>query len=175
MNQREAFLNRSSHEHNDKDDFRTPGFVVNWLKSKFGPCLRDGACTIENMKGTPINVFGVHLLHPDEWVYVNPPFDTPSILSFIDACVPIASNNTVVFLLPNKLCQKSFCQNVNHHFDEIYLLGGRLNFESPFSVKGGTSMNGCFIGVIYCDLLKKNERPVIHSLTISELKKEWEC
>ena len=146
MNQAEAFIQRS-HEHNDKDDFRTPMYLINWLKSKFGDLLRDGACSEENKKGEPINVFDFNLISKNEWIYVNPPFDTPSIIKFVEACSLIKSNDRV-FLLPNKLCQKSFCINVNKHFDEIHMLGGRIDFVSPYAVKGGTSMNGCFIGVM---------------------------
>jgi len=146
MNQAEAFIQRS-HEHNDKDDFRTPMYLINWLKSKFGDLLRDGACSEENKKGEPINVFDFNLISKNEWIYVNPPFDTPSIIKFVEACSLIKSNDRV-FLLPNKLCQKSFCINVNKHFDEIHMLGGRIDFVSPYAVKGGTSMNGCVIGVM---------------------------
>tara|TARA_R110000823_G_scaffold65603_1_gene153849 strand:+ start:375 stop:899 length:525 start_codon:yes stop_codon:yes gene_type:complete len=171
MNQAEAFIQRS-HEHNDKDDFRTPMYIINWLKSKFGDLLRDGACSEENKKGEPINVFDFNLISKNEWIYVNPPFDTPSIIKFVEACSLIESNDRV-FLLPNKLCQKSFCLNVNKHFDEIHMLGGRIDFLSPYAVKGGASMNGCFIGVMKSNEDKKNERPVVYCHTLSDLKKRF--
>jgi len=171
MNQAEAFIQRS-HEHNNKDDFRTPIYLINWLKSKFGDLLRDGACSEENKKGEPINVFDFNLISKNEWIYVNPPFDTPSIIKFVEACSLIESNDRV-FLLPNKLCQKSFCLNVNKHFDEIHMLGGRIDFVSPYAVKGGTSMNGCFIGVMRSDEGKKNKHPVVYCHTLSDLKKRF--
>ena len=172
-NQKRAYLNRR-HKHTDKDDFRTPMYIIKWLKSKFGDGLRDGACSPGiNNKGEPINVFGFHLISKNEWVYINPPFDTPTILRFIESCVDISKGNNVVFLLPNKLCQKSFCLNVNQHFDEIIMLGGRIDFESPYAVKGGSSMNGCFIGIMYCDPIKKNTYPIVKSITLSKLKEDY--
>jgi len=171
MNQSEAFVNRR-HEHNDKDDFRTPMYLINWMKSIYGHQLRDGACSEENKKGKPINLFGNYVIQNDEWIYINPPFDTPSIIKFIEASKKFQYND-LVYLLPNKLCQKQFCLNVNSYFDEIHFLGGRIDFESPYSVKGGTSMNGCFLGVIYSDVIKKNEYPIVYSHTLSEIKRSF--
>mgnify|MGYP003139693769 CR=1 FL=1 len=171
MEQAAAFINRR-HEHNDKDDFRTPMYLINWMKSNFGDGLRDGACSEENKKGDPINVFDFHIIEAEEWIYVNPPFDTSSIIKFVEACSLIESNDRV-FLLPNKLCQKSFCLNINKHFDEIHMLGGRIDFESPYAVKGGTSMNGCFLGVMRSDIKLKNENPVVYSHTLADLKKRF--
>jgi len=171
----EAFIKRKNHSHNDKDDFRTPMYIINWIKSIFGNQLRDGACSEVNKKGEPIDVFdldSIKLLEDDEFIFINPPFDTPNILKFVAACSEIKSNDCV-FLLPNKLCQKSFCVNVNNNFDEIHLLGGRINFESPYSSPGGTSMNGCFLGVIRSDKSKKNESPIVYSHTLSALKNEF--
>lgn len=173
-NQARAFIRRKDHEHNTKDDFRTPAYLINYLCSRFGKGLRDGACSEENKKGEPINVFGFHLIEPKEWIYVNPPFDTPSIVAFVDACSKLDGNDRV-FLLPNKLCQKRFVESVNAHFDEIIMLGGRINFESPYAVKGGTSMNGCFFGIMYADPMKKNEFPIVKSITLAKLKEDFSC
>jgi hypothetical protein len=171
MNQAEAFLKRSKHPHNKKDDFRTPMFLIRFLKSLYGEGLRDGACIEENKKGKPVNVFNPGIIGSSEWIYINPPFDTPSILKFVKAGVELSKKNTVVFLLPNKLCQKGFCLNVVPHFDEIILLGGRINFEVPYSTKGGASMNGCFFGIINPPGLNmKNKKAVISIQTLSNLK-----
>tara|TARA_R110002012_G_scaffold95647_1_gene231061 strand:+ start:1526 stop:2056 length:531 start_codon:yes stop_codon:yes gene_type:complete len=172
MNQKDAYLFRKSHEHNDKDDFRTPMYLIKYLKNQFGPHLRDAACSEENKKGEYINIFDPSIeLKAEEWVYINPPFDTPSILKFIEASKNV--NNNMVYLLPNKLCQKSFTTNVNYYFDEVIMLGGRINFISPYAVKGGTSMNGCFFGIIYADLSEKNEYPLIKSINLSDIKKRY--
>ena len=171
MKKAEAFLNRSKHEHNDKDDFRTPMFLIRYLKSIYGDGLRDGASSEENKKGKPVNVFKPGLIEENEWIFINPPFDTPSILKFVEAGSKLAQNNPVVFLLPNKLCQKGFVLNVVPHFDEVILLGGRINFEGPYSTKGGTSMNGCFFGVINPPgTYMKNDKAVISIQTLSNLK-----
>ena len=175
MKQAEAFVKRKNHEHNDKDDFRTPMYIINWIKSMFGDQLRDGACSEENKKGQPINVFdldSIKLIEENEFIFINPPFDTESIIKFVEACSKIEEYDRV-FLLPNKLCQKSFCVNVNHHFDEIHMLGGRINFESPFSTPGGTSMNGCFLGIMRSNIMKKNEYPIVYSQTLSDLKNRF--
>ena len=107
MNQKEAFLRRKDHPNNPKDDFRTPDYLMNYLKNLFGDRIRDGACSIENAKGEPIDVFNPEIAE-HEWVFINPPFDTPTIIDFVQASLEISTSNVVVFLLPNKLCQKSF-------------------------------------------------------------------
>ncbi len=167
-----AFLSRKTHKHNDKDDFRTPDYIIRWLKSQFGEGLRDGACTPNvNNKGVPIDLFDPYSrLSYAEWVYVNPPFDMKNVVMFVEACARISAGNDVVMLLPNKLCSKSYCLKVNHHFDEIIMLGGRIDFESPYAAKGGTSMNGCFVGIMYADIMKKTEYPIVKCVTLAELK-----
>tara|TARA_Y100000004_G_C8896584_1_gene404443 strand:- start:644 stop:1180 length:537 start_codon:yes stop_codon:yes gene_type:complete len=170
----QSFLQKRNHEHNDKDDFRTPMYLINWLKDKFGEGLRDGACTIGvNNKGEPINVFSPDSIEPEEWIYVNPPFDMKNVLMFVKACAKLSNDNDVVMLLPNKLCSKAYVLNVNHHFDEIIMLGGRICFESPYAVTGGSSMNGCFIGIMYSDVRKMNEYPVVKSITLSKIKEDY--
>jgi len=166
---RRAFMTRQ-HEHNDKDDFRTPMYIIKWLKSKFGEGLRDGACTPGvNNKGEPINIFGFHLIAKDEWIYINPPFDTPSVVMFAESARLRANKGiTVVMLLPNKLCQVGFVNGVNLHFDEVWTLGGRINFESPYAVAGGASMNGCFLGIMYQD---RKEHTLLKHYTLSEIKR----
>mgnify|MGYP003123757532 FL=1 len=47
-------------------------------------------------------------------------------------------------IIPDKLTQVFF-KNLFPLIDEIVFLGGRVNFESPYAVKGGTSMNGSVI------------------------------
>lgn len=170
-NKRSHFLKRPQHEHNEKDDFRTPMYLINYLKRHFGEGLRDGACSPENMKGEPFNVFSDDSMLKGEWLYINPPYDTPSIIRFVRAAVLHSEKgHDVVFLIPNKLCQKEWCLHINQHFDEIMCLGGRVNFESPYAVKGGSSMNGCFFGIIYGDLSKKNEHPRMSFKTLKSIK-----
>lgn len=170
------FIQRHLNEHNQKDDFRTPMYIINWLKSRYGYNLLDAACSEENKKGEYINIFKkpaqYEIFSPDTWIYINPPFDMKNVIKFTQAAAQWASKGwPVVMLLPNKLCSKSYCEKVNIHFDEIICLGGRINFDSPYSVKGGTSMNGCFLGIMCGDVTEKNEYPVVKSLTLSEIKK----
>ena len=164
-----AYTNRR-HEHTNKDDFRTPSYLIKWLKVKFGEGLRDAACTPGlNNKGEPINIFGFHLLAEGEWIYINPPFDTPTIVKFAQSArLRADEGSTVVMLLPNKLCQVGFVNGVNNHFDEVITLGGRINFESPYAVAGGTCMNGCFLGIMR---QKRNDHTILKNINLSEIKR----
>jgi len=175
-NQKHHFLNRLSHEHNEKDDFRTPMYIIDWLKDKMGYMLLDAACSLENRKGPALNIFidedKIPLMSPsveENWIYINPPFDMKSVIKFTEKASQWRSKGwPVAMLLPNKLCSKSYCEKVNIHFDEIYPLGGRINFESPYAVTGGTSMNGCFIGIM--KVRERNKFPILKSITLAEIK-----
>jgi hypothetical protein len=147
-------------------------YLIKWLKKLFGEGLRDGACIPGlNDKGEPINVFGFHLLAEGEWIYINPPFDTPTIVKFAEAArLRADEGTTVVMLLPNKLCQVGFVNGVNLHFDEVWTLGGRINFESPYSTKGGSSMNGCFFGILRPERI---EPSILKHFTLSQIKR-WD-
>jgi hypothetical protein len=175
MNQRDAYLNRR-HLHTQKDDFRTPEYLMKWLKNRFGDMVYDGACTPGvNEVGFPIDIFNDSLYGyggPDwenrEWIYINPPFHTEAISAFVEAGSKILDVNRV-YLLPNKLCQKGFCEHINHHFDYLIMLGGRINFEGPYSAQGGSSMNGCFLGVMS---RKKTSSTRLISVTLEKIKQE---
>lgn len=175
-NQIKHFINRGIHPHNEKDDFRTPMYIIDWLKDHFGDNLLDAACSEENKKGEYINIFkepaSYAIFDLTTWIYINPPFDMQNCIDFTQAGALWNEKGwPVVMLLPNKLCSKSYCEKINIHFDEIICLGGRINFESPYAAKGGTSMNGCFLGIMYGDVMKKNEYPVVKSLTLAQIKK----
>ena len=109
MNQAKAFL--QSHEHTDKDDFRTPPYLVKYIESTFGSITHDGACSEENKLAVPFNLFGLDELPDNSMLYINPPFSTPLVKEFVSAAVRKLNNSqgsTCVFLLPNKLSEDMF-------------------------------------------------------------------
>jgi hypothetical protein len=147
MKQADAFLNRR-HPHNDKDDFRTPRYLFDYMEFVYGEIEYDGACTpgVNNL-ATPLRL-------EDEWpasstIYSNPPYDKDSIIKWFEKGEEVkASGGLHIMLLPNKLSQK-FMSPMIMHFSEIIFLGGRVNFISPYAVKGGSSMNGSIITTQY--------------------------
>ena len=159
-------------ERTHQEDFRTPQYIIHFLKSKYGSKFYD-ACYNQNFDNCLSKPYIPKLTIPnkDEWVYFNPPFHSDKIHYFIDLAQELKKNGiTSIFLLPNKLCQVGFVNKINLHFNEIIFLGGRINFISKYSVKGGTSRNGCFIGII---LPNKSEFQSFTSINLSELKKNF--
>ena len=70
-------------------------------------------------------------------------------------------------LIPNKLCQKSFIDNIHPGIQKIIFLGGRINFEGPNITKGGSSRNGCLI------LINDSTKIKAHRyINLSQIKKE---
>ena len=140
----------SIHERTHEEDFRTPKYLVEYMKHRFGEKFYD-ACYNQNFDNCLERPYIPNITIPnnDEWVYFNPPFHSDKIHYFIDLAVELKKIGiTSVFLLPNKLCQVAFVERINPHFSKIIFLGGRINFISEYSVKGGSSRNGCFIGLI---------------------------
>ena len=137
-----AFVNRN-HPHNDKDDFRTPKYLFSYINERFS-IEYDGACT------PGVNNLALPLRLEDDWlkgsvVYSNPPYDSESIINwFLKGEKHKAEGGVHIMLIPNKLSQ-CFMSEMIPCFDEIIFLGGRVNFESPFAVKGGASMSGSVI------------------------------
>mgnify|MGYP003132002456 CR=1 FL=1 len=165
-----AFIMRSSHEHTDKSDFRTPPYLFDWINDQW-PIDYDGACV------AGLNNLASPLRLEDEWpvgstVYSNPPFDSPSIIKWFEKGQEHAKYGGIhIMLLPNKMCQVFFSSCVEQ-FDEIIFLGGRINFISPYATKGGTSMQGSIItrqggGTAYHDT------PMISSVLLRDIKKKW--
>lgn len=135
-------------ERTHKEDFRTPQYIVNWLKFEFGDHFYD-ACYNENFDNALSTPYIPNKTDLDvrNWVYFNPPFHSNKLEYFISLAEDLhCKGNDVVFLLPNKLCQVRYNDLLNGFFDEIIFLSGRIDFNSIYSVKGGSSRNGCFIG-----------------------------
>ena len=160
-------LNRFQHEHNNKNDFRTPPYLFDFINKRY-KIDYDGACEdgVNNL-ATPLRL-------EDHWpdfsiVYSNPPFDKDSILSWFDKGQDLVERGGIhIMLLPEKICQVFFNPMIEH-FSEIIFLGGRINFISPYAVKGGTSMNGSIITI------QHHKKPAlkISGILLSELKRRY--
>ena len=143
MNQAEGFL--MNHNNTNLSDFRTPEYLMKWIDSTFGPIQFDAACEpgVNNLY-SPLRLEG-------SWpkgstVFSNPPYDALSINKwFKKGLKHVESGGKHIMLLPNKLCQKTFIENIHPYIQRIVFLGGRVNFTGPNIVKGGSSRSGCII------------------------------
>jgi len=140
-----AFIQRNKHKHNNKDDFRTPKYLWNFINN-IVTVDYDGACEIGiNNLTTPLRL-------EEQWphnsiVYSNPPYDSESIIKWTKKGYLHKENGgTHIMLIPNKLCQV-FMYDLRSMFTDIIFLHGRVNFESPYAAKGGASMSGSIIVV----------------------------
>jgi hypothetical protein len=86
-----------------------------------------------------------------------------------------AEGNIHVMLIPNKLNFVKIQKECSHTFDKLIFLGGRVDFYSPYSVKGGASRNGSVLVIQYennddrdIELSKYNEY-----FLLSELKERF--
>ncbi len=153
-------------KHTDQVDFRTPKYLFDYINSLY-KIEFDGACQLG------INNLAKPLRLEDEWpngvVYSNPPFDIDSLTSWIKKGFVHSRNNKSnvhIMLVPNKITQVKF-QKVIHLVDKMIILGGRVNFESIYSVKGGTSRNGSII------LIQKIGEKGFQNKLLSELKEDF--
>ena len=115
---------------------------------------------------------------PNGVIYSNPPFDTPSIIKWALKGFEHsrkAEGNIHVMLIPNKLNFVKIQTECSHTFDKLIFLGGRVDFSSPYSIKGGTSRNGSVLVIQYennddrdIELSKYNEY-----ILLSELKERF--
>tara|TARA_R100000808_G_C2126371_1_gene136547 strand:+ start:473 stop:1054 length:582 start_codon:yes stop_codon:yes gene_type:complete len=144
------------------DDFRTPEYLLKFIRMRWG--LHYDAACIEGVN----NVVPKCLRLEDEWpkkrwpttIYSNPPFDTDSIIKWIqkghDWVNKVAEEKKYkrnerihVMLIPNKLTvvglQDECTIGTQPIWNDTIFLGGRICFEGPNIVKGGSSRNGCVL------------------------------
>ena len=171
MDRGEAFT--AIHPRTAQDDFRTPPYLLDYI-GRTRAITHDGACSEANATGEPFDLFQEgQLLPPGSHLFVNPPWDTPSVKRFVKAAwfqMMRSPGSRVTFLLPNKLCEVAWVEDIMPYFDWITFLGGRVNFEGPNSVKGGASRWGS----VLCEISRKVPSPIptIHYKTLKQLK-EW--
>lgn len=152
----------------DMVDFRTPSYLWEYIKSRFDVEF-DGAC----QEG--VNNLAKPLRLEDVWfdgvIYSNPPFDTDSIIKWALKGFEHSRKspkNIHLLLIPNKLNYVEIQKQCSHTFDKIIFLGGRVDFSSPYAVKGGASRNGSIL-IIQSMTIDKNNEYVL----LSDLKKEF--
>ena len=167
-------FNKWVHPKTREDDYRTPAFVLRYVSDLMGrPITHDGACSPDNAVSLPFDLFSNEQLPEDSLLFVNPPWDTPNVKRFVEAAhrkTPESSD--CVFLLPNKLSEVGWVLDVNWRFSEIIMLGGRLDFTGPHSVKKGASRWGTFLGVLKT-FGNPNNDTRFHSIRIKTLKEEY--
>jgi len=152
-----------------KEDYRSPNYLLHYIDSRWG-LNYDAACELGIN-----NVVPKTLRLEDKWpnrkwpvtIYSNPPFDTSSIIKWIQKGyqwtqeqkvttrselqrrVSGRNRRTHVILMPNKLTnvqlQNECTLGVFPIWNDTIFLGGRINFEGPNVVKGGASRNGCVL------------------------------
>lgn len=147
-NARSEAFNQYIHPNTKKQDFHTPQFIIKWLKDLIGERFVDAAWSneLKNNVSETFDLWGEK--KPEGWIFINPPWDTETTLRFMERALYFAEEgSTVVWLLPNKLTQTHWVKSMNPYFDSIIFLGGRLNFSGPWSVDGGSSRYGTFIGI----------------------------
>lgn len=146
----EAF-NQWKHPKTSENDYRTPEFIINWLKAKHGPAMYDCAFNEDhsNALGRPFDLWGEKTPAVGHWLFINPPWDTPTVRKFVERARYWADRGWIVcFLLPNKLTEVTWMEHINQEFNHLIFLGGRLDFSGPHSVKKGTSRWGTFVGIM---------------------------
>lgn len=165
MNQKTKF--------SDQVDFRTPPYLFEYIKSLYGYVQYDGACFEDGS-----NALAYPIRLEDEWpsgiIYSNPPFDDDSIISWINKGWNHSrkdKNNVHIMLIPNKLNHVKIQKNGFNLIDRIIFLGGRVDFKSQYSTKGGASRNGSII-LIQDSTLNVHEKQFSFKL-LSELKEEF--
>ena len=159
-------------EFSDQVDFRTPEYLFEFIKSLYGRIDYDGACFEDGS-----NALAPPLRLENEWpngiIYSNPPFDTDSIVKWIDKGfnhVQNNKNNIHIMLIPNKLCFVKLQKLSFDKISKIICLGGRVNFISSFSIKGGSSRNG---SIILIQENNSNENITIEFKLLSQIKEEF--
>jgi len=168
MGDGKAFM-QGHHPKTKEDDFRTPNYILKWVEETYGKITHDGACSKDNAVSKAFDLFGNDNLTKGDVLFINPPWNTEEVIKFVEAAAKQVKNGAiVVFLLPNKITEVSWVEQVDPWFAEVTILGGRVDFSGPHSVKGGASRWGCIIATI-------GEHTHTHSIwsqvTLKELKK----
>jgi len=139
-------MNRKT-KFSDQIDFRTPPYLFHYISSLYGEIQFDGAC-FEDGSNALAQPLRLENNWPNGIIYSNPPFDDDSIISWILKGFEHTrknEDNVHIMIIPNKLNHVKIQKNAFNYVDEIIFLGGRVDFKSEYSTKGGTSRNGSLI------------------------------
>lgn len=172
MTPRADGFNKWIHPKTNEDDYRTPPFVLDYISHMMDrEITHDGACSPDNAVGTAFDLFSDDPLPEGSLLYVNPPWDTPNVKRFVESAFnKVNESSECVFLLPNKLSEVGWVEDVNWRFREIIMLGGRLDFSGPHSVKKGASRWGTFLGVMKTTIGDLYHPTRFRSIRIKHLK-----
>jgi hypothetical protein len=173
MSEKLKAWNKPIHPKTNAQDFRTPAYLIHFLKERFGSNFVDAAFNPneDNATSKTFDLWGAEA--PDSWIYINPPWDTPNVIKFVAQARKWANQGyRVVFLLPVKLTERKWVDQVNPHLDHIIILGGRINFEGPNTVKAGTTRWGCFFGIMD-ETANYSSIKTFESLTLADLKRNY--
>ena len=137
----------SKTKYSDQVDFRTPAYLFKYIESLYGRIDYDGACFADGS-----NALAKPLRLEEKWpkgiIYSNPPFDDDSIIKWIKKGFEHSraeENNIHIMIIPNKLNHVKIQKECSDLIDSIIFLGGRVDFKSQYSTKGGASRNGSVI------------------------------
>lgn len=155
-------------KYTDMVDFRTPKYLFKFINS-LHEIEFDAACT------PGLNNLAKPLRLEEEWpngiIYSNPPFDNQSIIKWAKKGFKHSrkkKENVHIMLIPNKITQVEIQKEAFELFDELIFLGGRVNFDSPYSTKGGSSRNGSII------IIQNNGVKRFSNVLLSELKERFQ-
>jgi len=156
----------------DMVDFRTPLYLQKFIKDHWD-FEYDAACE------AGVNNLAKPLRLEDEWVnntiiYSNPPFDDESLIKWIKKgheWVQQHTRNIHVILIPNKLNHVKIQKETRGMINKLIFLGGRVDFDSIHSVKGGSSRNGSVL-IIQGHQSEYSKRS-FDFILLSDLKKEY--
>ena len=156
-------------KYTDMVDFRTPKYLENYIRDRWNFQF-DGACE------AGVNNLAEPLRLEDDWkndcvIYSNPPFDDDSIIKWIKKGYEWSQKhrgNIHVILIPNKLNHVKIQKETKGMINKLVFLGGRVNFDSIYSVKGGSSRNGSVI-IVQTYFLDNS----IDFVLLSDLKKKY--
>ena len=158
----------------DQVDFRTPNYLFKYIQSLYGYVDYDGACFEDGS-----NALAKPLRLENEWpngiIYSNPPFDDDSIIKWIKKGFEHsrkAIENIHIMIIPNKLNHVKIQKQCAKLIDKIIFLGGRVDFKSEFSTKGGASRNGSVI--LIQDNFAKSKHHKFSFELLSELKERFQ-
>ena len=160
-------------EHSQKEDFRTPQYILDYIEAEFGEIELDVACFADGSNAVALPV-RLRSAWPRGHAYANPPFDSDSIRAWWVACHAHASSGkgSATLLIPNKLCQV-FLNPLLPLANEVIMLGGRVNFEGPYQRVGGTSRQGSVIVRFELGSTDRNP-PRLRQVLLRDLKERFQ-
>lgn len=120
----------------DKDTYRTPRYVFNWLNKRFkfeiDGCASDEntLCELYITKEEDFTNPYWTLAYPHASIWVNPPYSNP--MPFVQSAVRLCKEgHLVVTLLPADKSTKWYQVIQENASEVIDIIGGRINFINP--------------------------------------------